>query len=73
MDIRGFYVYCRRKDTNNRSVNFYTEHMVDCRVFQVYKKNFQHSENRKEKEFFVIVCNDWVQAIALQAWDEHED
>lgn len=41
------------------------EHLVDCRVFQVYKKRFQHSQTQKESDFFVIDCNDWVQVLAL--------
>lgn len=40
-------------------------HLADCRVFQVYKKKFQHSVQKKESDFFVIDCNDWVQVLAL--------
>jgi len=43
------------------------EHLADCRVFQVYKKHFRHSQDRRESDFYVIDCNDWVQVLALTA------
>ena len=46
------------------------EHLLDCRVFQVYKKRFRHRDQDKQGDFYVLDCNDWVQVLALTPQQE---
>jgi 8-oxo-dGTP pyrophosphatase MutT (NUDIX family) len=39
--------------------------LADCKVFKIHKRRFQHPHDKREGDFFVIECADWVQTLAV--------
>ena len=37
----------------------------DCRIFEVYKRQFRRQSDGVEGEFFVLDTNDWVNVLAI--------
>jgi 8-oxo-dGTP pyrophosphatase MutT (NUDIX family) len=39
--------------------------LVDCPIFKILKRRYQHPHDKREGDFFVIESADWVQAFAV--------